>query len=384
MVSEEIRGMIPDYVRGLLSPEEAQAVANALSSIPELAKELDAAKRYYTVLNQLPEPEVPADFLNRINRRIDHKPWTQKALDLLFKPFFPKIPLEFAGLAACLVAVVIILKPEFGLHQKTELPLAINTSTYINDESPQPAIAQDKKKVQAPAPRLSAAKKVDRVTPPVASRQIEPQKAPASAIVVENKVADDNLAVNAAAGTTSQPAQEYLASTAPLQEKEDLPALKESEEKPASFAAVDIGAIELVYTSTPPKDNKLRAAKSAQASMSRMETSPEQVTLAQSDVSLEKEKTAAAGEPIRSSLPDQGASPVSVSEILDSILVKYDSLFSVKSIHGMISYTLTLSPDRLSALSKELQQSFSITSRLLPFDPLVAKLVKVSLTVKEQ
>jgi hypothetical protein len=374
MVSEEIRGMIPDYVRGLLSPEEAQAVANALSSIPELAKELDAAKRYYTVLNQLPEPEVPADFLNRINRRIDHKPWTQKALDLLFKPFFPKIPLEFAGLAACLVAVVIILKPEFGLHQKTELPLAINTSTYINDESPQPAIAQDKKKVQAPAPRLSAAKKVDRVTPPVASRQIEPQKAPAS----------DNLAVNAAAGTTSQPAQEYLASTAPLQEKEDLPALKESEEKPASFAAVDIGAIELVYTSTPPKDNKLRAVKSAQASMSRMETSPEQVTLAQSDVSLEKEKTAAAGEPIRSSLPDQGASPVSVSEILDSILVKYDSLFSVKSIHGMISYTLTLSPDRLSALSKELQQSFSITSRLLPFDPLVAKLVKVSLTVKEQ
>jgi hypothetical protein len=270
------------------------------------------------------------------------------------------------------------------LHQKTELPLAINTSTYINDESPQPAIAQDKKKVQAPAPRLSAAKKVDRVTPPVASRQIEPQKAPASAVVVENKVADDNLAVNAAAGTTSQPAQEYLASTAPLQEKEDLPALKESEEKPASFAAVDIGAIELVYTPTPPKDNKLRAAKSAQASMSRMETSPEQVTLAQSDVSLEKEKTAAAGEPIRSSLPDQGASPVSVSEILDSILVKYDSLFSVKSIHGMISYTLTLSPDRLSALSKELQQSFSITSRLLPFDPLVAKLVKVSLTVKEQ
>ena len=383
MVSEDIRGMIPDYVRGLLSPEEAQAVTNALSSIPELAKELDAAKRYYTVLNQLPEPDVSTDFLDRINRRIDHKPWTQNAFDLLFKPFFPKIPLEFAGLAACLIAVVVILRPELALHQKTELPLAINTSKYINDESPQPAPVQDKKKVQAPAPRLSAAKKGDRVAPPVASRPIEPQKAPSSAIVAENNVADDNRAVNAAAGAANQQALEYQANAASLQEKEELPALRESENKPVSFAAVDIGTIELAYLSTPPKINNPPATTSMQTSQSRIETSPELASLEKSDVSLEKGKTAVAGETVRSSLPDQNASPVSVSEILDSILVKYDSLVTIKSKHGMISYTLTLSPDRLSALSKELQQSFSITSRLLPFDPLVAKLVKVSLTVKE-
>jgi hypothetical protein len=383
MVSEEIRGMIPDFVRGLLPPEEAQVVANALSTIPVLAKELDAAKRYYTVLNQLPESDIPVDFLDRINRRIDHKPWIQNIIDLLFKPFFPKIPLEFAGLAACLVVVVVMLKPELALHQKTELPLVINTSTYLNDESPQPAVSQDKKKVQAPAPRLPTAKKVDRVPPPVAMELPEIKKAPVPASLLEKKTADNNHALNAASGAARTPAQEYQADASQLQEKEGLLALKEPEEKPVSFAAIDIGAIELSYVSTLHKGNKLRAAKSAQAPLSRLELSPEHDLLENSAVPSEKRKEAAPQEDAYSALPDQNASPISISEILDSILVKYDSLLTIKSIHGMVSYTLTLSPDHLSALSKDLQQSFSVTSHLLPFDPLIAKLVKVSFIVKE-
>jgi hypothetical protein len=383
MVSEEIRGMIPDYVRGLLPPEEAQVVANALSTIPMLAKELDAAKRYYTVLNQLPESDVPVDFLDRINRRIDHKPWIQNIIDLFFKPFFPKIPLEFAGLAACLVVVVVMLKPELALHQKTELPLVINTSTYLNDESPKPAVSQDKKQVQTPAHLLPAAKKVDRVPPPVAMELPEIKKAPVPASVLEKKAADDNHALNAASGVARTPSEKYQTDAAQLKEKEGLLALKESEEKPVSFAAVDIGAIEISYVSTLHKGNKLRAAKSAKAPLSRLESSSEHATLANSAVSPEKGKEAVPQEDAYSDLPDQNASPISISEILDSILVKYDSLLTIKSVHGMVSYSLTLSPDRLSALSKDLQQSFSVTSHLLPFDPLTAKMVKVSFTVKE-
>jgi hypothetical protein len=381
MVSEEIRGMIPDYVSGLLSPEEAQVVANALSSIPELAKELDAAKRYYAVLNQLPEPDVSADFLDRINERIDHKPWPQTIIDLLFKPFFPKIPLEFAGLAACLIAVVFILKPEIALHQKTDLPLTINTSTYINDESPQVAVLQEKNRVRSPAPHLSAAKKADRVAPPVASEQPESFKAPSPSMIEEENITDDKLAVNMAAGAASHPAQENLISAAQLQQIEKSPAPVESEEKPASFAAVDIGAIDLAYAVTSSNDNKRRAAKSVQASIPPMESSPEPATLEKLKASPEKKSAPSEEGP--STLPDQNTSPMAISEILDPILVKYDSLFTVTSKNGMISYTLTLSPDRLSALSKELQHSFSVTSRLLPFDPLVAKQVKVSFTVKE-
>ena len=380
MVSEEIRGMIPDYVRGLLSPAEAQAVADALSSIPELAKELDTAKRYYIVLNQLPEPEVPADFLDHINRRIDRKPWIQNTIDLLFKPVFPKIPLEFAGLAACLIAVVIILKPEFTPQQKTELPLAVNTSAYISDELPQPAVSQDKKQVRSPAPRPSAAKRIERVPPPAMSQQIESKKAPA--VVVEKKDSDDMLAMNAA-DATSQPAQEYLASAAQPAEKEELREPKASENKPVSFAAVDIGTIELAYSSTLSKGENLREIASAQAPMSRIETSHKRAGLEKSKVSLENEPAAAAEE-ISSSAPDQTAfAPVAISEILDPILVRYDSLFTVKSVNGMISYTLTISSDRLSSLSKELQQSFTITSRLLPFDPLVTKQVKVTFILKD-
>jgi hypothetical protein len=383
MVSEEIRGMIPDYVSGLLSPEDTQVVVNALSSIPELAKELDAAKLYYLMLNQLPEPGIPANFLDRINKRIGNKLRAQNTIDLLFKPFFPKIPLEFAGLAACLIAVVIILKPELPLPQETEPPLAINTATYINDESPQMAVSQEKNRVRTPAPRPSVAKKPDRVDPPVASQSPESIKKIAPPMVVEGKIAADKVTANAAAGVISHPQQEYPASTEPLQVVEKPPIPKESEENPANFAVVDIGAIDLAYALTSPKGNKLRAAKSAQApiSPSSMEPSTDLATLENFEASPEKES--GPREEVHSTLPDQNDSPMAISEILDPILARYDSLFTVKSIHGMVSYTLTLSPDRLSALSKELQRSFSVTSRLLPFDPLVAKLVKVSFTIKE-
>jgi hypothetical protein len=382
MVSEDIRGMIPDYVRGLLAPEEAQVVANALSSNPELIKEVEAAQRYYSVLNQLPEPDVPPDFLERINKRIDQKPWLQNAIDLLFKPFFPKIPLEFAGVAACLIIVVIIFRPEFTTQQKTELPLAINTSTYISDESSQLAISQDKKQVPSPAPRPKiAAKSIERTAPPATSQPPEPKKAPA--VVISKKKADDNIPVETA-GTSTQATQTYRSSTSPLEEKAEMPmASKSLEEKPVTLAAVDIGYIELAYFSPSPDDRKLSEITSAQAPLARTEKSNKRAAAGKSKEFSESEPAAVA-ENFDSSLHDQNATaPIAISEILDPILMNYDSLFSVKTLNGKISYTLTLTPDRLSSLSKELQQSFAITSRLIPFDPLVTKQVTVSFIIRE-
>jgi hypothetical protein len=54
-------------------------------------------------------------------------------------------------------------------------------------------------------------------------------------------------------------------------------------------------------------------------------------------------------------------------------------MLTVKTQDGKVMYTLTMAPEQLTALSKDLGRSFSITSKILPFDSLIIKRITLSI-----
>ncbi|MBN1129144.1 MAG: hypothetical protein JXA71_09165 [Chitinispirillaceae bacterium] len=370
MVSEEIRGMIPDYVRGLLTPEEADEVRNALDAFPQLAAEYESALRYYAVVDQLQGSTAPPGFLDRVNQGIDRKPLLQRVGDLLFRPFWIKIPVEFAGLAACLIAIVVILKPQFPTNvPDEEQALALS-------RRPEPAALQG---MEIPDVEKTTVKRLPASRPgktagaaPKKAPETAPSPASTPSPLSEATIATSVIAPDKTAAAPVQAIPADVSRPPPPGMKPAGPA-----EKPASIAAVDIGSIELAYAPVPSAELRLqkRAMRAEQGAAMGGKSGD-------SDGILHESAPPSALSAFRADSADHQAS-ISVSEILDSILVKYDPLFAVSEHNGKTSYTLILSPDQLSSLSKELQQSFRIASRLLPFDPLVANKIKVTFTVKE-
>jgi hypothetical protein len=368
MVSEEIRGMIPDYVHGLLNKEDAETVQNALSSFPELSPEYEAVRRYYTVLNQLQETEAPLDFVDRVNRGIDRKPFLQRVGDILFKPFWIKIPVEFAGVAACLIAVVLIIKPNLPTttpHDQQAIALSrkVEPVAELALKIPEP-----EKKVAQKQPSSSSGSSVRAAAPkePRMAKSTAPPVAKAAASVSPVPTATRDYA-------TTPPSVPAPTGAKPEADPVD----GDSARKNVSIAVVDIGTIDLAYTQDP--SSNLRKRKNA----SRTESGAAMAGKTIEEKPSANEKTPPPPGSTMQSAQDEEISTVAVSEILDAILVNYDSLLTISSQNGKILYTLVISPDHLSSVSKKLERSFRITSRLLPFDPLVAKKVKVTFSVTE-
>jgi hypothetical protein len=385
MVSEEIRGMIPDYVRGLLSPDEAVKVASALSSNPELIKEYEAAQKYYRMLDQLPETKAPPELLERINKRIDRQTLIHRITDLLFRPFFLKIPIEFAGLAVSVVLLIIIFKPQIAPHQAVDLPLAVNRESFKEIEVIGQTDALEKKAAPRAAKPLKE-KRDNRIVSSFEPQKIAPPEPLQPAIAAEKK--SEEIALSAQADS-AQPASDdrmALARTDELKQESETPKIteNESEEKSIPSAIVDVGIIELAYAPSPSSMSKAQSEIMAdQAYSSRSQASIERKKSKSLAEDFEKSAAPAAATPLSGSSEPFNQKPampsISVSEILDSMLFRYDSMLTVKTQDGKVMYTLAIAPEQLTALSKDLGRSFSIKSKLLPFDPLITK--KITLTI---
>jgi hypothetical protein len=187
MVSEELHAMIPDYVRGLLSAGEAKEVEATLEGSPEIYPEFEAAQTYYAALNQIPEVKAPTGFLDRVNRRIDRVPFWSRVRELLFEPLAVKLPFEMAGVAVCLVTVLILFNPfSSRVYREKERPVAaaVRKKAAEAERPPAPlstALPAAEKPAEAVAPEEPAATAMPMPEPPAPLSPSKPSEQAAGA-----------------------------------------------------------------------------------------------------------------------------------------------------------------------------------------------------------
>jgi hypothetical protein len=376
MVSEEIRSMIPDYVRGLLSPAEAKEVESALEGSPDIFPEFEAAQSYYAALNQIPEVKAPAGFAERVNSRIDKVPLWPRVRHVFFEPLFIKLPLEFAGLAACLVASLIVFNP-FSLRERlTSRPTAAIAAVEQKTAVVPTVEATADSAAAAPAPEAPVETQATQLMPEpgipaVAEASQPPAKAdiPAAAAPAGFDLAKMPEQKSPAA------AEEVRKEPSPLQQKALADALtekkaetrqKETAPEPAAVAARKpaAGAQSLDNIPTLPAASALAAAP-APAAVSPKPTA--------------KAVTAPVAEDIGSvDLTTDAMSSSSTPENTENILQTVSTRCRRTTKDGQTAFECILPPSRLNLLIESLSRSFNVTTHLLPYDPASVKPVKVS------
>ena len=111
MDTNKIRELLPDYIRGKLSPEKQESVRRALESDPKLASEYRELEKYFKTLGSLPELKAPVGFALKVMRRIDGKQEKKSLASILFRPFHIKLPIETAGVLVTAILLVILYHP---------------------------------------------------------------------------------------------------------------------------------------------------------------------------------------------------------------------------------------------------------------------------------
>ena len=391
MVSEEIRAMIPDYVRGLLSPGDAKEVEAALESSPEILPEFEAARAYFAALNQIPEVKAPTDFLDRVNRAIDVKPFWPRLRSFFFEPLYLKLPIELVGVAACFIITLVIINPFMprdhlpkskavaAAHRRAERQKAADVarSAAVKTEKDKIALAE-KQKPSAPAAsaptapaELAFAKALEQG--PAAEKKkdlLKQETLPAKKAEIKQEV----LARAPAAPVAERPA----AVVAPAATRPAAPAApaKAVPAPPAEPAAPRSVAPSGVRRGAPSLDAipTLPAATVAQAlGMNDEATASYDIgTIELAYITPEKAETEKMQESAASSA--QAAATGTAALILRT----YDQHYLQTVRNGKVTYVCALKPDRLPALIEELGRPFNVTTHLFPYDEENTKLVTVS------
>jgi hypothetical protein len=392
MVSEEIRAMIPDYVRGMLTAGEAREVEAALAAFPEISGELEAARVYYAALNQIPEVRASAGFLRKVNHRIDYKPFVQRLRSILFEPLYIKLPIELAGVAACMFVVLIIFNPLRLPKERlstTETTLALNetkSSVPPAETIPSTAPAVPEPEKMTPEADFQAADK--ETVPEAASQNQKDDQQPAVQEAGKKEEAREagpqKPEVAFAAERAPVPAP---AAAAPAAEK-PRPAAMAMEQKtelqpeaPAvrkAFMPPSAGRLDAI-----PDLNNLKAKKAAYATASAAPAAP---APAAADAGQAAPAPAPALKKEIARVAPPAAAPVQTTEEIGTIelaantaesgsanavlliLRTYDPNLKNAVRSGKQTFVCTFPPARLSALINDLGGNFSVTTHLFPYD----------------
>ena len=357
--------MIPDYVRGLLSPAEAREVEAAIAAFPEIGGELEGARVYYKALNQIPEVKASAGFLRGVNSAIDYKPFRQRLQDFFFEPLYLKLPIELAGVAACIIILLVITNP-FRPQERAELAMSTAPAATAKKAAPVPeetkqlpGVAADHASAQAsveqtqprPAPSagelVAAASASDKkaelpAAVPAAHKELQPLKKYAAAAPALKTAAKAKEIYAEAAPVAAAPAAEAPAAAAPMAEAPAVAAVRAPAPAPARLkqqiesapAGEEIGTIELAYTGSGTTG------------------------------------TGAA------------ANPAIAATAAAAILRTYDPNFQKTWRNGKLTFACTFPPGRLSALISDLGQPFAVTTHLFPYDAQHTRLVTVSFIIQ--
>ncbi len=111
---------IPAYVEHELSPAMVEKMRAHLSDCEACRREVEILQRYLQRMKELPAVAAPENFLDSLHQKLnipvskssEIKVFSpSRTLRKIFHPFWPRVPLEAAGLLATAALVFIILSP---------------------------------------------------------------------------------------------------------------------------------------------------------------------------------------------------------------------------------------------------------------------------------
>jgi hypothetical protein len=398
MVSEEVRAMIPDYVRGLLSPAEAKEVEAALESSPEIYPEFEAAQTYYAALNQIPEVKAPSDFVFRVNQRIDHVPLWPRVGAFLFEPLALKLPFELAGVAACLVVALVLFNP---FSSRGRLPSEKSVAVKVRKAAaaeeaktlPPAAAAPATEEAAAPSAPEPAPGPVPKPPGPAAVAAGLPEvKAETPAPPVPAKPEEIAFVKSPAPEPEPPAAAKRTAAKeapAPMAEKKaDMTAVAAAPAAPAPVASAPAPA---AAAPRRPALGKLDAiptlpsvAMAAPAPRAPAEPAMEAEEAPARAVEAPKPKVSSRAEDIGTIdlAPEEGSLSSADAETAETILSTTVVTCTRTMKDGKTAFLCKLPPDRLDLLIVSLARSFTVTTHLFPYDAAAARMVAVTFVIQ--
>jgi hypothetical protein len=147
-----IQELLSEYIDGTLDVKTVQVVDEHLSVCVDCKETLASLRAMVEELNALEPMKAPADFLEKIHKRIEPRSDFSRFFKKLFVPFKIKIPLQLAAAATASILVVMVLNLQKSEYQKME-PLKPSKSEWFA-EKPKldhlPSEVETKRKHPAP------------------------------------------------------------------------------------------------------------------------------------------------------------------------------------------------------------------------------------------
>jgi len=110
-----IQELLSEYIDGTLDANTTRTVEEHISTCRDCKETFSSLSAMVEELNALEPVEPPADFLEKIHRRMEPRSDFSRIFKKLFVPFKIKIPLQLAAAATASILVVMVL-----FHQKSE------------------------------------------------------------------------------------------------------------------------------------------------------------------------------------------------------------------------------------------------------------------------
>ncbi|MFH1761291.1 MAG: hypothetical protein ABIA63_09350, partial [bacterium] len=144
-----------------------------LEESESLQKEYKEIKAYYSAMDKLEPVKAPADFLGKVNERLDSRSVVSRIINKLFFPLKIKIPLEFAGLVCTVLVIILILKP---FDRIKESQIVYEYSEVEDYDGPGEKIFEKKAVAPQALPAPSMAEKPESAVQPGKSRTLKKAK----------------------------------------------------------------------------------------------------------------------------------------------------------------------------------------------------------------
>lgn len=137
MNCDEIKGLLSEYVDGVLDVKTKALVDEHLSTCKDCEQELASLKTLVNELGSLESVAPPKDFLNQLHKRMERRSPFSKIMRTLFVPMRVKIPLEFAGAAAMAILVFSLLHVQQEHYRMAEAPVSIKQEMVAEKGAPE-------------------------------------------------------------------------------------------------------------------------------------------------------------------------------------------------------------------------------------------------------
>jgi hypothetical protein len=134
----EIRTLLSEYLDDALDAKAKALADEHLRSCPACREELDSLKTLVKDLGSIESVRAPADFLDKLHKRMERPSRVSTLREWLFYPLRVKIPLQLAGAAVVAFIIFSILplqQSSLKLPSKSEQEKKAEDTAYYADET---------------------------------------------------------------------------------------------------------------------------------------------------------------------------------------------------------------------------------------------------------